>query len=186
MDAGMDIGAAGAQGGAGVGGGGAGSGGAGGGAGGAAGSGAAGAGGAGGTMAVNYCDRTKWIPNSSVNPASAAQGIDGNLTTRFTTLRPMQAGDYYQVDFTGAVNLTAVTSNNTQTSPDDYAATFTVYSSTNGTTWTMVASGPGVKNMTTISFAKTQMRYVRLQVTTANPNTGLYYSIGEFQVACSP
>jgi hypothetical protein len=155
-----------------------------GGAGGASGSG--GASGAGGTGAVNYCDRTRWIATASVNAASAPQGVDGDLTTRFTTLRPMQAGDYFQVDFTGAVHLTSVTINNTQTSPDDYATTFTVYSSANGTTWTSVASGPGVTKMTTISFAKTQMRYVRVQVTTVNPNPGLYYSIGELQVVCSP
>jgi len=137
-------------------------------------------------VVVDYCDRTKWIATASVNPSSAPQGVDGDLSTRFTTGRPMQAGDYYQIDFTGAVHLTGVTSNNTQTSPDDYAANFTVYSSSNGTSWTSVASGPGVRTLTTISFPKTQMRYVRLQVATASPNTGLYFSVGELQVACSP
>ena len=29
-------------------------------------------------------------------------------------------------------------------------------------------------------------RYVRLHVATASPNPGLYFSIGELQVACSP
>ena len=154
------------------------------GAGGAAGSGMAGTSGDAGT-AVNYCDRTRWIPSASVNGTTAPQGIDGDLTTRFTTGRPMQAGDYYQVDFTGTPSLTAVTLNNTQTSGSDYAITFSLYSSPNGMTWTNFASGPGAMNSTTISFAKTSTRYIRVQVATPSQNAGLYFSIGEFQVACS-
>jgi hypothetical protein len=154
------------------------------GAGGAAGSGMAGTSGDAGTV-VNYCDRTRWTPSASVNANTAPQGVDGDLTTRFTTGRPMQVGDYYQVDFTGAPFLTAVTLNNTQTSGSDYAITYNLYSSPNGVSWTNFASGPGAMNSTTISFAKTSIRYIRVQVATANPNTGLYFSIGEFQVACS-
>lgn len=154
------------------------------GAGGAAGSGMAGTSGDAGTV-VNYCDRAHWTPSASVNGNTAPQGVDGDLTTRFTTGRPMQVGDYYQVDFTGAPYLTAVTLNNTQTSGSDYAITFNLYSSPNGVNWTNFASGPGAMNSTTISFAKTSMRYIRVQVATASQNAGLYFSIGEFQVACS-
>jgi hypothetical protein len=154
------------------------------GAGGAAGSGMAGTSGDAG-MVVNYCDRTRWTSSASINGTTAPQGIDGDLTTRFTTGRPMQVGDYYQVDFTGAPSLTAVTLNNTQTSGSDYAVTYNLYSSPNGLNWTNFASGPGAMNSTTISFAKTSTRYIRVQVATASQNAGLYFSIGEFQVACS-
>ena len=151
----------------------------------ASGSGTAGTSGDASTDVVNYCDRARWIATASINGSSAPQGIDGDLTTRFTTGRPMQAGDYYQVDFTGAPSLTAVTLNNTQTSGSDYAITYDLYSSQNGVSWTNFASGPGAMSSTTISFAKTSTRYIRVQVATPSQNTGLFFSIGEFQVACS-
>jgi len=154
------------------------------GAGGAAGSGTAGTGGGAGTI-VDSCDRSHWTETASINAGSAPLGADGDLVTRYTTSRPMLAGDYYQVDFTGTVFLTAVTLNDSQTSPSDYAVKYDLYSSPNGATWTKFASGPGVVSSTTISFAKTSMRYIRVQVATANPNAGLYFSIEEFQVACS-
>ena len=149
------------------------------------GAGAAGTGGGAGTVVVDYCNRSHWTETASINASTAPQGADGNLTTRFTTGRPMQVGDYYQVDFTGTAYLTAVTLNNTQTSPSDYAMNFDLYSSPNGATWTKFASGPGAANSTTISFAKTSMRYIRIEVGTASQNAGLFFSIGEFQVACS-
>jgi hypothetical protein len=149
------------------------------------GAGTAGAGGGAGTVVVDYCDRSHWTATASINAITAPQGEDGNLTTRFTTGRPMQVGDYYQVDFAGTAYLTAVTLNNTQTSPSDYAKSFDLYSSPNGMTWTKFASGPGADNSTTISFAKISMRYIRVQVGTASQNAGLYFSIGEFQVACT-
>jgi hypothetical protein len=152
---------------------------------GAAGSGTAGTGGGAGTAIVDYCDRGRWTETASINASTAPLGNDGDLTTRFTTGRPMQAGDYYQVDFTGTVYLTAVTLNDTQTSGSDYASSYDLYSSSSGATWTKFASGPGAPNSTTISFAKTSMRYVRVQVATASPNPGLFFSIGEFQVACT-
>ena len=177
-DSGMATGGAGAQGGAGGSAGQAG-------AGGAAGSGTAGTGGGGGVAVVDHCDRTRWTPTASINAGTAPQGVDGDLTTRYTTGRPMQAGDYYQVDFTANVFLTAVTLNNTQTSGSDFAVTFDLYSSPDTITWTKFASGPGSMSSTTISFAKTSLRYVRVQVNKPSGNTGLFFSIGELQVACS-
>ena len=132
------------------------------------------------------CTASAWNKTASVNAATAAAGLDGNLTTRFTTGRTMAVGDFYQVDFTGPVYLTGITLNNSQTSGNDYAARYDVYASLDGASWSKIVTGAaGAPSATTISFGKTQTRYLKVQVNTAN-TSGAYFSIGELQAnGCS-
>ncbi|HVU49784.1 MAG TPA: discoidin domain-containing protein, partial [Polyangia bacterium] len=136
------------------------------------------------TSVTGTCDESKWVESSNVNDGTEAAGNDGSLTTRFTTGRAMKGGDYYQADMTGTVYLSGIVLNNQQTSSSDYPASVDVYSSNDGSSWNKIVSGAAGGTTTTISFTKTLMRYVRVQINAANSNNN-YWSIGELQTTCS-
>jgi hypothetical protein len=141
-------------------------------------------GGACGSSVSGTCDESKWVESSSANSGSEGAGNDGNLGTRFTTNRAMQVGDYYKVDMTGTVYLSGIVLNNSQTSPNDYAAKVDVYSSNDGSTWNKIVTGATGGTTTTIPFTKTLMRYMKVQISQANSNNN-YWSIGELQTTCT-
>jgi hypothetical protein len=136
-------------------------------------------------LPVGTCSVAGWTETSNVNASAASSGDDGNLATRWTTGRAMQVGDYYQVDFAGAIYATGITLNNTQTSANDFASKYALYGSNDGVTWdqTPFAQGNGTASSTTISFPKRQLTAIRVQVVTTTSN---YWSIGDVQMAgCS-
>ncbi|HVR00640.1 MAG TPA: discoidin domain-containing protein, partial [Polyangia bacterium] len=140
---------------------------------------------------VNYCDRTHWKATASASYAMAPagppiQGIDGNLTTRWTSGRPQDGTDYYQVDFGGTVKLTKITLDDTgDNSAGDFPAGYQVYASTDGTTFsgTAFAMGSGTMSSTVISFPQQTVRAVKIKE--IGSRTGIWWSIGEFQTVCS-
>jgi hypothetical protein len=130
------------------------------------------------------CDESKWVETSNVNAINAIAGNDGSLSTRWTTNRAMQVGDYYQFDMTGTAYLTGLVLNNSQTSSSDYAAKYDVSTSNDGTNWSKIVTAAPGATVTTINFTKTLARYVRVQVNTVNPSNG-WFSIGELQTTCA-
>jgi hypothetical protein len=134
-------------------------------------------------LPVGTCSTSGWSATSNVNAAQAALADDGNLGTRWTTNRAMQIGDYYQVNFGGAIYATGITLNNTQTSTNDFATSYALYGSTDGVTWdqTPFASGNGSASSTTINFAKRQLTAIRVQIVTVSGAN--YWSIGDVQMA---
>ncbi|MEA2699179.1 MAG: type domain, partial [Myxococcales bacterium] len=74
-----------------------------------------------GPLLNNFCDRASWRATASRGDGPGPfAGIDGNLATRWSSLRGQDGTDWYQVDFGGPVKLTNITLNNTQVSPYDY------------------------------------------------------------------
>jgi hypothetical protein len=136
------------------------------------------------TSVSGTCDESKWIESASVNSSTAPAGNDGNLGTRFTTNRAMAVGDSYTVDMTGTVYLSGIVLNNQNVGQNDYAAKFDVYSSNDGSNWSKIVSAAPGATTTTITFTKTLMRYVRVQINTANTNNN-WWSIGELQSTCA-
>jgi hypothetical protein len=142
-------------------------------------------GGACGNSVTGTCDQTKWVESASVNSSQAGQGDDGNFTTRYTTATAMAAGDNYTVDMTGTVYLSGIVlNNNSDSSTGDFAASYDVYSSNDGSNWTKIVSGYTGSLTTTIPFTKTLMRYVRVQINSTGGSTN-WWSIGEFQTTCA-
>jgi hypothetical protein len=141
-------------------------------------------GGACSSSVTGTCDESKWIETSNVNASTAHAGNDGDLTTRFTTGRTMAVGDYYQFDMTGTAYLSGIVLNNSQTSSTDYAASYDLYYSNDGSTWTKFVSGVAGGTTTNIPFNRTLMRYVRVQVAAASSGNR-WFSIGELQTTCS-
>jgi hypothetical protein len=136
-----------------------------------------------GTSVTGTCDESKWVESSTASSGSENSGNDGNLGTRFTTGYAQKVGDYYQVDMTGTVYLAGIVLNNSQTSSADFAPKVDVSYSNDGSSWTKLVSGFAGATTTTIPFTKTLMRYIRVQINSAN--TSNWWSIGELQSTCS-
>jgi hypothetical protein len=136
---------------------------------------------------TGLCQPSLWNVTASANSGAAHGATDSNGANRWTTNRPMQAGDYFQIDFTGTVHLTTITLDNSQTATYDYPAAYAVYASQDGSTFssTPFVSGPGADGKTVITFPQETVRAVRVQVKTPNSNSGLYWSIGELETDCS-
>jgi hypothetical protein len=132
---------------------------------------------------TGICKPSMW--NVTASASGTAGALDGDLATRWTTGRPMTPGDYYQIDFTGTVNLSAITLNNTQTSPNDFAATYALYTSQDGVTFspTPALMAPGAAGQTNLMFPQESLRAVRIQVTSVNGTA--WWSIGEVQTNCA-
>jgi hypothetical protein len=162
--------------------------------GGAAGGGAGGSGGVAGTAGasgssgVNHCDYKSWTATASATDAGSAipRGIDGDLTTRWSSGRGQDGTDWYQVNFGGTVKLTKITLNNTSdNSSNDYPRAYAVYGSTDGAIFSgsPFATGTGTVGSTVISFAEQIVMAIKIKDT--GSVVGTWWSIGELQTTCS-
>ena len=136
---------------------------------------------------TGLCQPALWNVTTSISGAIGLPAIvDGILTNRFTSNRAMQVGDYVQIDFTGNVNLSRITlDNSSDGATSDFPGTYAVYSSQDGVTFssTPFATGPGTASSTVISFSPESVRAVRIQVTSALSSN--WWSIGELGTDCS-
>jgi hypothetical protein len=133
---------------------------------------------------TGLCQPSLWNVTASTNASGAFSAVDGNLTSRWTTNRAAMPGDYFQVDFTGNVNLSSITLNNSQTSSGDSPAQYAVYSSQDGITFnsTPFLTGSGTANQTTMTFPQESLRAIRIVATSSSSS---WWSIGELQTNCS-
>ena len=119
--------------------------------------------------------------------APSLQGIDGNLTTRWTSGRSQDGTDFYQVDFGGTVKLTKITLDNTmdgKNAPADFPTGYQVFGSTDGTTFrgTPFVTGSGTVNSTIITFPQQTVRAIKIKEVGAKVT---WWSIGELQTVCA-
>ncbi|HWF80038.1 MAG TPA: discoidin domain-containing protein [Streptosporangiaceae bacterium] len=124
--------------------------------------------------------RTGWVASTSTSPGAAdvpANAIDGNTSTRFSTDAAQASGMYFQVNMgcSQAFNQIVMDSGG---STGDYARGFNVEVSTNGSTFTSVATGTGTSSPETVSFADQTAQYIRVVLTTGV--TTNWWSIAEF------
>jgi F5/8 type C domain len=96
----------------------------------------------------------------------------------------MANGDSFKLDFTGTVKLTSLTLNNSQNSSGDYAGSYALYGSTDGTSFssTPFANSSGAAGITTIHFSEQVVKAVKIVVTSAR---AAWWSISEIQSSCA-
>ena len=108
--------------------------------------------------------------NSCCTGDVAANAVDGDASTRYSTGEGQAAGQYLEVDFGRAIPARQVVFD-TGASTGDYPRGYTVQTSANGTDWsTAVADGQGTGQFTTVDLPGNPIQFVRITLTTADPN----------------
>ncbi|NOX22654.1 MAG: cellulase family glycosylhydrolase [Actinobacteria bacterium] len=138
-----------------------------------------------GTFSPTALNRIGWSASASVTEAgsSAANAIDGTASTRWSTGTAQTAGQWFQVDMGSNQSIGQVTIETRSSDKWDYPNQFKVETSTDGTTWTQVADGPGFGWKRPISFDGVTVRYVRITQTGAAPE---WWTIGELNIYAAP
>ena len=113
-------------------------------------------------------------PSGPANPCCtgdvAANAVDGDASTRYSTGEGQAPGQYLQVDFGTTIPARRVVFD-TGVSTGDYPRGYTVQTSTNGTDWnTVLSDGHGTGQFTIIDLDGRAIQYVRMTLTTADPN----------------
>lgn len=129
--------------------------------------------------------RSSWVASSNASTSAypAANALDGNYSTRFSTGEAQAPGLYFEVNMGSAqtFNELKMTEPN---SPSDYARGFDVQVSKDGTTWTTVANCTGSGTPETVSFPDQTAQYVKVDLTAADSLH--WWSIDEFDLFGTP
>jgi len=134
-------------------------------------------GGSGGTPTA--LDRTGWTVTSSPAGSGAANMLDGQLSTRWTTGTAMAPGQYVAVDMKAAKTFRRIVMDSTG-SNNDYARGYQVYVSNDGVNWgSAIASGTGTGPVITVDFAVQTARYIKIVQT---GSASYWWSIHELNV----
>jgi glucosylceramidase len=113
-------------------------------------------------------------PSGPANPCCtgdvAANAADGDASTRYSTGAGQAPGQYLRVDLGTTIPAHQIVFD-TGASTGDYPRGYTVQTSANGTDWnTVLSDGQGTGQFTTIDLPGSPIQYVRLTLTTADPN----------------
>jgi fibronectin type 3 domain-containing protein len=128
----------------------------------------------------NVLNRSGWAVSASPNSSAAAKAIDGNTTTRWSTVELQVPGEWFQVDMGSAQTFFQIVLDQGSW-PGDYPIGYQVNVSSDGVNWgSPVATGTGSNPVTTITFATQTARYIR--VTQTGNSAGSYWGIAEFNV----
>ena len=130
----------------------------------------------------NPLPTTGWAASSNTNsPAgdAPANAIDGNINTRFSSDAVQAPGMWFQVNMGSTQNFNQIEMN-AGPSTTDYAAGYNVEVSSNGSTFTSVATGTGTSSPQTVTFAAQNAQYIRVVLTAATQTP--WWSIAEFTV----
>jgi hypothetical protein len=134
---------------------------------------------------LTQLSRNGWVASaSSTEPGGSPQNaLDGNLSTRWSSGADQASGQWFQVSLGSAQTFRQLVLDSTN-SPNDYARSYAVYVSNNGTDWAQqsaVATGSGAGAVTTITLpAAVTASYVRVVLTGGNPSW--WWSIDEFNL----
>jgi glucosylceramidase len=131
-----------------------------------------------GTYALRQADSDGWT--ATANPAGpadpcctgdvAANAVDGDASTRYSTGTGQAPGQYLQVDFGAAIDARQAVFD-TGASTSDYPRGYTITTSADGVHWTTaVASGQGTGQFTTADLNGAPIRYVRITLTASSGN----------------
>jgi glucosylceramidase len=122
-----------------------------------------------------------WTATASpAGPAGdeAANAADGDASTRYSTGAAQAPGQYLQVDFGRQVPARQVVFD-TGASLGDYPRDYEVQVSADGTNWTtVVASGQGAGQFTTVTLDGSPIQYVRMTLTQAAAS-GSWWSVAD-------
>jgi hypothetical protein len=123
---------------------------------------------------------TGWTASSNTSSSAAdapANAIDGNINTRFSSDADQAAGMYWQVNLGSSQTFNQIEMNSGPSS-GDYAVGYNVEVSTDGSTFTSVATGAGTSSPETVTFAAQTAQYIRVVLT--GGSTSNWWSIAEF------
>ncbi|HEV2640351.1 MAG TPA: discoidin domain-containing protein [Actinocrinis sp.] len=121
-----------------------------------------------------------WTASSNTNSAAAdapANAIDNNVNTRFSSDAVQASGQWFQVNLGSPQSVNQITMDSGNW-PGDYAVGYNVQVSTNGTTFSTVATGTGTSAVVTSTFTASTVQYIRVQLTAAS--SGAWWSIDQF------
>jgi glucosylceramidase len=131
-----------------------------------------------GAYALRQVSPTGWTatanPNGPTNPCCtgdvAANAVDGDASTRYSSGTGQAPGQYLQVDFGKQIAARQVVFD-TGASTGDYPRGYAITTSADGVNWTTaVASGQGTGQFTTADLSGQRIKYARITLTTAAPN----------------
>lgn len=125
-------------------------------------------------------DRSGWTATASSTAAgdTTADAFDDNTTTRWSTGAAQASGQYYQLDFgqTQTFNRLLIDAGS---STGDYPRGYQVQASSDGTTWSTVASGSGTGQAVLVQFPVQVARYLKIVQT---GTAGNWWTIQELGV----
>ena len=113
--------------------------------------------------------RAAWVASTNTPAAGgdvASNAIDGNLNTRFSSDEAQAAGEYWEANMGSAQTFNELDME-VPNSAGDYARGYSVEVSTNGTTWTTVATCTGSGPSEVVTFGLQTAQYLRVVLTTA-------------------
>ena len=120
-----------------------------------------------------------WKVVAEPNNKEASNAIDGNIETRYSTLKQMQPDMWYQIELPEAVEVAGLYLNHGE-SADDYPRGYRVELSVDGKDWSTAAIGSGKPGQTFIFFEKQPARF--LKIIQIEAETGRYWSIHELDL----
>jgi len=124
-------------------------------------------------------DRTGWSATASAGTAGNA--LDGSGTSAWTTGANQAGTEWIRLDLGANTLFSRIAIDNP--TAGQWPRAVNVETSTNGTTWTSVATQPGADGVTTIRFAPQVARYVRVSQT---GTASTPWSVGEINLFSDP
>ncbi|WP_328718809.1 discoidin domain-containing protein [Streptomyces sp. NBC_00247] len=123
-----------------------------------------------------------WTASTSTT-GTAADAVDDDASTRFSSGAAQAPGQYLQVDLGKKGRADRVVFD-TGSSTGDYPRGYTASVSTDGTHWTdVVTDAPGAGQFTTVDLPHRQVRYVRLTLTAS---AGNWWSVADVRACTDP
>jgi hypothetical protein len=123
-----------------------------------------------------------WVASASTNSSASdapANAIDGNTNTRYSSDADAASGMWFEVDLGSSQTFNQIELN-AGGSSGDYARGYTVGVSSDGGSFTTVATETGTSSPETATFAAQTARYIRVTLTAGS--TTNWWSIAEFTV----
>jgi glucosylceramidase len=132
--------------------------------------------------------RSGWTASTNTAASGsdvASNAIDGNLSTRFSSDAPQADGAYWEANL-GSSRTFDELQMQVPNSSGDYARSYDLEVSSNGSTWTTVASCTGTGDPETVSFPAQTAQYIKVVNTMLTDglttSTGSWWSIDELNL----
>jgi beta-glucosidase len=128
------------------------------------------------SLAGPQLNRAAWTASTNTSGDPASNAIDGDLTTRFSTGAAQAPGQDLVIDM-GSAQTFSELDMEVPNSAGDYARGYQVQVSSNGSSWTTVASCTGTSSSEVVSFPAQTDQYVQVTLTQSiSPN---WWSVDE-------
>ena len=139
-------------------------------------------------VAGTALNRSGWTASTNTAASGsdvASNAIDGNLSTRFSSDAPQADGAYWAANM-GSARTFDELQMQVPNSSGDYARSYDLETSNNGSSWTTVASCTGTGDPETVSFPAQTAQYIRVVNTMLadglTTSTGSWWSIDELNL----